>query len=29
VQKVGGQLQNVEVDKYENVKDPIKERMKK
>jgi len=29
VQKVGGQLVNVEIDKYENVKDPVKERMKK
>ncbi len=29
VQKVGGQLVNVEIDKFENVKDPVKARMKK
>ena len=29
VEKVGGQLRNVEFDKIENVKDPVKERMKK
>jgi branched-chain amino acid transport system substrate-binding protein len=29
VEKVGGQLVNVEIDKFENVKDPVKERMKK
>jgi branched-chain amino acid transport system substrate-binding protein len=29
VEKVGGQLLNVEIDKIENVKDPVKERMKK
>ncbi len=29
VQRVGGVLQNVEFDKVENVKDPVKERMKK
>ena len=29
VEKVGGQLLNVEIDKVENVKDPVKERMKK
>ena len=29
VEKVGGQLVNVEFDKVENVKDPVKERMKK
>ena len=29
VEKVGGELQNVEFDKIENVKDPVKERMKK
>ena len=29
VEKVGGQLVNVEIDKVENVKDPVKERMKK
>jgi len=29
VDKVGGQLLNVEFDKVENVKDPVKERMKK
>ena len=29
VQKVGGELKNVVVDKVENVKDPVKERMKK
>ncbi len=29
VEKVGGQLVNVEIDKIENVKDPVKERMKK
>jgi branched-chain amino acid transport system substrate-binding protein len=29
VQKVGGELKNVEFDKIENVKDPVKERMKK
>jgi branched-chain amino acid transport system substrate-binding protein len=29
VQKVGGQLRNVEFDKVENVKDPVKARMKK
>ncbi len=28
VQKVGGQLRNVEFDKVENVKDPVKARMK-
>ena len=28
VQKVGGQLKNVEFDKVENVKDPVKARMK-
>jgi branched-chain amino acid transport system substrate-binding protein len=29
VEKVGGQLLNVEIDKIENVKAPVKERMKK
>ena len=29
VEKVGGKLVNVEIDKVENVKDPVKERMKK
>ena len=29
VQKVGGELKNVEIDKVENVKDPVKARMKK
>ena len=29
VEKVGGQLRNVEIDKVENVKDPFKARMKK
>jgi branched-chain amino acid transport system substrate-binding protein len=29
VEKVGGELQNVEIDKVENVKDPVKLRMKK
>src|SRR6266853_860596 len=29
VEKVGGRLVNVEIDKIENVKDPVKERMKK
>ncbi|HEY6821098.1 MAG TPA: ABC transporter substrate-binding protein [Burkholderiales bacterium] len=29
VQKVGGELQNVVIDKVENVKDPVKEKMKK
>jgi len=29
VDKVGGRLVNVEIDKIENVKDPVKERMKK
>jgi len=29
VEKVGGRLLNVEIDKIENVKDPVKERMKK
>ncbi len=29
VEKVGDQLLNVEFDKVENVKDPVKERMKK
>jgi len=29
VEKVGGQLKNVEFDKVENVKDPVKARMKK
>ncbi len=29
VERVGGQLVNVEFDKVENVKDPVKERMKK
>jgi len=29
VEKVGGELQNVEFDKIENVKDPVKGRMKK
>jgi branched-chain amino acid transport system substrate-binding protein len=29
VEKVGGELVNVEFDKVENVKDPVKERMKK
>jgi branched-chain amino acid transport system substrate-binding protein len=29
VEKVGGELLNVEIDKVENVKDPVKERMKK
>ena len=29
VEKVGDQLRNVEIDKIENVKDPVKERMKK
>jgi branched-chain amino acid transport system substrate-binding protein len=28
VEKVGGQLVNVEFDKVENVKDPVKARMK-
>ena len=28
VEKVGGELQNVEIDKLENVKDPVKARMK-
>ncbi len=28
VEKVGGELQNVEIDKIENVKDPVKARMK-
>jgi branched-chain amino acid transport system substrate-binding protein len=28
VEKVGGQLRNVEFDKVENVKDPVKARMK-
>ena len=28
VEKVGGELQNVEFDKVENVKDPVKARMK-
>ena len=29
VERVGGELVNVEFDKVENVKDPVKERMKK
>jgi branched-chain amino acid transport system substrate-binding protein len=29
VEKVGGELRNVEIDKVENVKDPVKARMKK
>ena len=29
VEKVDGKVQNVEFDKVENVKDPVKERMKK
>jgi branched-chain amino acid transport system substrate-binding protein len=29
VEKVGDRLTNVEFDKVENVKDPVKERMKK
>jgi len=29
LEKVGGKLLNVEIDKVENVKDPVKERMKK
>ncbi len=29
VERVGGELRNVEFDKVENVKDPVKERMKK
>ena len=29
LEKVGGKLLNVEIDKIENVKDPVKERMKK
>ena len=29
VEKVGNELVNVEFDKVENVKDPVKERMKK
>jgi len=29
VEKVGDELLNVEIDKVENVKDPVKERMKK
>ena len=29
VEKVGGELKNVVIDKVENVKDPVKERMKK
>ena len=29
VENVGGELRNVEFDKVENVKDPVKERMKK
>ena len=29
VEKIGGRLLNVEIDKIENVKDPVKERMKK
>ena len=28
VEKVGGKLQNVEIEKFENVKDPVKARMK-
>ena len=28
VEKVGDQVLNVEIDKVENVKDPVKERMK-
>jgi len=28
VEKTGGELQNVEIDKVENVKDPVKARMK-
>jgi hypothetical protein len=28
VEKVGGRLQNVEISKFENVKDPVKARMK-
>jgi branched-chain amino acid transport system substrate-binding protein len=29
VQKVGNEIKNVEIDKVENVKDPVKARMKK
>jgi branched-chain amino acid transport system substrate-binding protein len=29
VEKVGGELVNVAIDKVENVKDPVKARMKK
>jgi branched-chain amino acid transport system substrate-binding protein len=29
VEKVGGNLLNVEFEKFDNVKDPVKERMKK
>jgi len=29
VEKIDGRLHNVEIDKVENVKDPVKERMKK
>jgi branched-chain amino acid transport system substrate-binding protein len=29
VEKVGGKLLNVEFEKFQNVKDPVKERMKK
>jgi branched-chain amino acid transport system substrate-binding protein len=29
VEKVDGRLHNVEIDRIENVKDPVKERMKK
>jgi branched-chain amino acid transport system substrate-binding protein len=29
VEKVDGSLRSIEVDKVENVKDPVKERMKK
>ena len=28
VEKINGQLQNVEIDKFENIKDPVKARMK-
>jgi len=28
VEKVNGQLRNVEIEKFENVKDPVKARMK-
>jgi branched-chain amino acid transport system substrate-binding protein len=29
VEKAGGEIRNIEFDKIENVKDPVKERMKK